>query len=445
VLIDSAGAGEQASLVPATNTRAVFRYLGNWYKLLNRQGTFATVMCKSTDEGASWSVLDSANSPLFETCSGFFDGLHTVYCVFVNVNGGDGELRLIDFDLLAETWGAAYGATNAPTAAQNASITIWKQTDTLLLAIYRSRNAFPGDGSSGLGAAVYDLFGGLWMNSFDLGVNITLLPGWDAAQTVALNQFSTSVMDDDGTVHVFFTTASVQTVPVVWGNRCFYQSVDNGGNLVTFFDFPGQVAPFPAFPYNTQQLNAFSGSPMGVPIILADQDIIVLPVLMRNDSVIDRFPVQLANVYLGSPVSAPVWALNTSLTIDPGALVDDFIWPQEAPAASFDGTKIYCVFPAQDEDGQNFARMRLCQTANLANPAIGWTAQTIFDLQVDAPPGFNFPTQELVGLSISAPAAGAGAAAPFRLALYGYKRFKNRECAPDLAELPYVAPPRRVL
>ncbi len=156
---------------------------------------------------------------------------------------------------------------------------------------------------------------------------------------------------------------------------------------------------------------------------------------MRNDSIIDRFPLQVPNVYVGTPVSAPVWSLDSAGTIDPGVLVDDFIWVEEAPVATFDGTTIYCVYPAQDADGQNFARMRLVQTANLASPTAGWSGATIFDLQMDAPAGFQFPTQELVGLSIFAPAPAAPVPPGLRVSLYGYKRFKHRPVC-GLVELP---------
>jgi len=433
VQIDSAG--QQATLIPASNTRCMFQFGDAIYKLVNRQSNpFATVVCKSIDSGATWEVLDSAGSPAFETCSGYFDG-SIVVCAFVNANGTGGDINLINFDLALETWSAVYGTAGAPAAAQSAAITIWKRPDDTLLVLFGSRDDFDPGGNSGIGGVVYN---GAWGVPFDVGAALLGLTGWDSTQTVVTFPHSTSAMDSTGRVHCFFNTGSVQTVPVVWGNRCFYQAIELDDSLGSFLDFPGQVAPFPAFPYNRQQLTAFQGSPMGQPVVV--NDAIVLPVLMRNDSTIDRFPLELANVYIGSPLAAPVWALDTAGTIDPGALVDDFIFPQEAPAAFFDGTTIYALFPAQDEDGQDFARLRLAQTTNLDNPAAGWTALTAFDLQVDAPPDFNFSGQVLTSPAVFAPGAAPPDSQSVVILLVGWKLYPISPCADavEAVEVPKI-------
>lgn len=432
VLIDT-GDGEQASLLPSSNTYATWFSGRNAYKLVNRQQVpYASVILKSTDKGSTWAPLDLGNSPAFQHCSGYFDGLRTVFCAFVTANSGAGVIELRNFDLVSETWGAVYGIAGAPVAG--GTVAVWKRPNSTLLILYNGRTV-GNPTASGMGGASYDLLAGSWGAPFDVGGNVLLLTGWDAAQTVCSPQFATSVKDSTGVVHVFFNSSSNQTVPVVWGNRCFHQAVNVDDSLGPFTDFPGQVAPFPAFPYNSQQLNAYEGSPLGTPVIVGDM--LVLPVLMRNDSIIDRFPVQLANVYIGSPVANPVWSLNSAATIDPGALLDDFIFPQQSPMAACDGTTLYCVFPCQDEDGQNFARLRLCQTTNLANPAdpASWSASTIFDLQVNAPAGFQFPTQELVNPSIAIPGSGLPNVI---IQLIGWKLYPKSSC-PDPVETPAVS------
>ena len=403
VLIDS-GDGQEETLLPAGNTQSVFVYGGNLYKLLNRQQVFATVICKSTDGGATWTVLDSANSPLFETCSGFFDETNgLVICAYVDANGAAGNIRLRNFNLATGLW-EVVNPHVGPATGQAASIAVFQRTDNTVIVLFQNRNSFnPGD-PSGLAAVVYDPVATSWGSTFDVGAALLLLPGWDATQTI-VNMSNVRVTMDSatGVIHSFFSTSSIQTVPVVWGNRVFYQAIKLDNSLGSFNDFPGQVAPFPAPPYNKQQLEAFSGPPFGNPLIIGSN--ILLPVSQRNDSLIDRFPFQLPNLYIGTPLAAPMWTLQPG-TIDPGPLADDFIWIQQAPSITYDGTTVSVVYSAQDEDGQNLARLRMTQTTDTTTyAAASWTGQTIFDLQVDAPVGFNFPTQFLSGAGAFSPLA----------------------------------------
>ena len=435
VLIDPAGNGEQASLLCAGNTRAVFKFGRAIYKLLNRQQAPATVLCKSTDDGATWSVLDSGNSPAFLCCSGYFDlASSTVYCAFNSVNAASGAIHLINFNLITETWGAAYGTSGAPTSAQSAGIAIWLRPDNTLAVLFDNRGDFVGT-ESGIGAAVYDLTGAAWRAPFDVGVALLGLTGWDNTLTVVNFSQSSSVLDPaTGTIHCFFNTLSTVISPT-WNNRVFYQQILLSDALGVFFDFPGQTAPFPAPPRNTQQLIAFSGPPMGNPVIVGD--FLVLPVLMRNDTA-DVFPHQLANVYLGSPVDNPAWVLDTAASIDPGAFSDDTIYPNEAPTLSFNGSTLYAVFTAQDSDGQLFARLRLCQTSDLSNPAAAWSALTAYDLQTGPPPGFQSPDQELVGAAIFAPAPESVQSVV--ITMFGWKLYPISPCedAIDAIEVPHL-------
>ncbi len=426
ILIDAAN--EECAAY--TSTTAIWSYQGALYKLLVGLTPHQAVICKSLDSGATWIVLDTGNGPLSIRIGPSLDeAAGIVYCAFRNE--GNNRVNLINFDLVTETWGAVYG-TLGPVMV--AGVSAWKRPDDTILVAYQ------GIIGSGADAAVFDLTSGTWAAAFDAGANITTLPAYDGNQTSVDMLRCTAVMEDTGRVHLFFQTISLQAGPPFWGGRVFYQAIELDDSLGAFFDFPGQST----LTAGTQDLVAFSGVPMGRPVLV--NGFIVLPVLQTNRNS-DPFPHQLANVYLGAPIDNPVWSTTMGDTIDPGALIDDFIWPQDTPFASFDGTTIYVVLSCQDEDGQNFARLRLCQTLNLANPALGWSAFTAFDLQVDAPPGFNFATQELTLASVFAPApAPVPASAPFRVALYGYKRFKDRPvCAPDLVELPHVPGPARVL
>jgi hypothetical protein len=421
VEFDSAGDGEGgAGFWSASNTRGVFVWGVALYKMLQRDfatsGTPHLLIAKSTNDGLTWNILDSTNSPVDFGVGHFDNTTAKVYCA-LSVSG---SIVLHNFDLTTETWGTVYGASGAPvvdTGTGDLSIRcVWLRPNNTLLVMYSSKVGFPL--GTGFGGATYDFSVSTWSTPFDCGANIIGLTGWDAGtgwDSISPGTFQSSVMDANGIVHFFFETASLRTSPVIWGNRCFYQAINLDNSLGSFYDFPGQVAPLYMWNGTTpmQDLTSYTASPMGKPAIVGD--IIVLPVLNVNKSPSwpagDPWPQQLANVYIGTPVSAPVWIKDSTKTIDPDALIIDPInytnemfWPQEAPFLSFNGTTIYGIFPSQDYDGQNEARLRLCQTTNLASPANGWTSATVFDVQVDASPsGFNFSTQVLIAPTILAP------------------------------------------
>ena len=312
-----------------------------------------------------------------------------------------------NFNLAAGEWGAPYGLISPPGDVSGVGVIIWKRPDNTLLVAYSNRDSFVSGAASGLGYAVYDLTANSWGSVADLGANATALTGWDSTQTIfnmSAGGSPASIMDSTGRCHFFFFATSTETTPVIWGNRCFYQAVEADGSLGSFYDFPGQVAPL--FTWNSsvpmQDLTAYSGSPMGTPVIIGDA--IALPVLNVNTSpnypVGDQWPQQLPNLYIGTPLSAPVWTKDSTKTIDPGAIADDSIWAQEAPVMACDGTTLVAVYTAQNSSA-NFARLRVCQTTNLTDPTLGWTASTVYDIGVNTPPG-SFPaTPSLRVLSVA--------------------------------------------
>jgi hypothetical protein len=394
VLIDALTDGQQASMLSSA-TFGAFTYSGNLYKVVAGQQTSITLVCKSVNVGATWTRLDAASAPAFQRSAAYFDGVQTVIVAFQTGNSGAvaNPINFQDFDLATETWGVVYGAAGAPSTFNPR--TIWKRPDGTYVLLYSNRNTFnPGD-PSGLAFAIYDPGTSTWTTTdSDAGANIILLAGWDPTQTIVQTAFIRSYMDAAGNVGVFFRTSSVQIVPVIWGNRCFYQQILANDTLGSFFDFPGQVAPLTG---GQQDLQAFSGSPLGQPVIVGD--IIVLPTLQRNRN--QAFPAQIAVAYLGTPVATPVWSTDNTKLMDPDSLIDTLITPQESPSASSDGTTIFAAFPAQAADGTNFARIRLCQTVNLASPADGWSAITAFDFQAEPPP-FDHADQSLTSPSVFA-------------------------------------------
>jgi hypothetical protein len=406
--IDTAGnASESASLTPASNTRGVFKRGNALYKLLNRQhAPFGTVICKSINQGGSWTLLDGANSPTSNAASGFYDAASSsVFCAF-NSAVPAGNVNLITFNLVTEKWGAVFGVAGAPAVFGGESFTVWKRPDSTLLVLFDDRNSFNVGDPSGISAAAFNLDTGVWGAAFDVGANVIALPSWDSTQSLLTINRSSSVMDSTGIVHVFMNVTSLQLVPVIWSNRCFYQAIRLNNSLGSFFDFPGQVAPLTG---GKQDLVAFSGAPLGIPVIV--NNTIVLPVLNTNRGA-DPLPSQLANVYLGTPVSGPVWSKDVTKTIDPGAIVDDSIWPQEVPMLVFDGVSISATFGAAGTGGQVLYRVRLCQTLNLGSPSDSWAAQTILNVS-------DFPIFAAVpGQSVSTAGIGLGSDPNVYLAPY---------------------------
>lgn len=418
VQIDPAGNTSQgASLIAASNTRGVWVFNGASYKMLNRQrAPRATVILKSLDNGASWTVLDEVNSPAVQTCSGFVSG-STVYCAFnTAADGTAGFINLINFDMNTGMWGPVYGIAGAPAIDRGPSISVWLRPNNTLLVFFSNRSTFnPGD-PSGIGGVSFDLGVPGWNAPFDAGAAITALPGWNATNTMV--QRTTSVMDASGRVHLFLNATGLNVGPPLWTNRCFHQAFELDDSFGSFTDFPGQDA---VGVDGKLALASFSGSPLGGAVIV--NDTIVLTVSMTN-RLAPPFPPRLANVYLGSPVASPAWIMDDQKTIDPGALIDSLISIQEAPAASFDGTTMYAVYSAQNGTGQNLARLRLCTSTNTGTPADGWFGITIFDLEFDSPPGFNFSAQQFVGEpSIAVPVSVIPILFPFRSAAAGAPKF----------------------
>ncbi len=399
-LIDSLTDAQQASILAAA-TFGVWKYgTAVYISLVTQQAPNRELrIFTSSDDGATWTELDTGSGPSFQWATGFFDGNHTFYCAFRANNTAAGAINLQNFDLATGLWGAVYGTSGAPTADGTGIAVYLRESNNTLLVLYGNRNSFNAPDPSGVGGVSFDLTALTWGVPFDVGAALLALPGWDATQTTCPAAQLTSYIDASDNVGVFFRTNSVQTSPVIWGNRAFYQQILPDDSLGSFEDFPNQDVAVSG----KQDLEVFTGSPMGRPVLLVDQDMIVLPVSMNNR--IQGFPLQLPNVYLGTPISAPVWSINLNVTLDPEALVDTTIYAESAPAAAFDGQRIYAVWSAQDSDGQNQARLRLGFTSNLVAPDQDWSAQTIYDLQVDAAPGFNFSQQILAAPSISIPAA----------------------------------------
>lgn len=403
VRVDSTHLANQAAVQASSNTFGAFAYGDSLIYVL--RASAGVRVFKSTDAGATWSLLDSAGEPGLSKGSAYFDedNDRLVFALVSSNSSGLHPINLIAFDLLTETWGSSFAGSgpNARTIG-----TVWKRLDGSIVVLYANRTGFSSGDPSGLAFSDYS---GSWGTELDVGAGITALTGWDETQTI-VNTTSNSLnscMEPDGTLHVFFVTSSLQTSPVIWGNRCFYQQIAPDNSFGSFYDFPGQDVAVAG----AQDMRAFSGGPFGRPALLIGQDKIILPVIMTNrDTAPDDEPNERAHLFIGEPISAPVWTVDTSVSIDPDVFVDQTIWPQTWGGIAFDGETIYIVFSAQGADvSTNFARIRLCKTINLSSPDQDWQASTPYDVLTSPDPGgFLFSGQSLISPSVSVPTAQPG-------------------------------------
>jgi len=414
-----------------------FLYNGNLHIVLQQVGpdfgvSFQTFVYQSTDQGATWAPLDAANGPIRvdETPgAGFvFDGDHTIIVAWSPTGGpltgvGPWPVNLQNFNLLTETWGAPYGTVGAPTVNRIVINQCVLRPDGSILVLTNRTSA--GLGVVGLQAHVYS--GGVWTVSFDVDTNV--------AGSFVSNGNSAAVMDSTGNVHVFGTARDGTS------QELFYQLVKSDNTLGTFAVI--QVGT-PNLPGISQEFQ---------PAISGDNVIIGLN---------DPTGIAYATIAVGTPLSAPVFTVLGSPGIDPagpGVTVSRLF-----PAViAVDATGIYAAYII-DQTGILPSLIRLCGNPNITTPLVGWNDSILaydtdasglpsnvaflglardggnqFATMAQAGAGFGDRTQYWLGVFTPATAA-------FRVALYGYKRFKNRPvCAPDLVELPEVPPVKRVL
>jgi hypothetical protein len=349
----------------------VFIYANKVYAVILDSVNDETAVFQSSDGGDTWVELDSADRVPSQISTPYFDGDETLTVMYRNSGSGAQALKFRDFDLATGTWGSTYGTTGAPNSSGTTLIgAVYKRPDDTLAAIYFNST----DGL--LTASIYDIGGASWGSPINLSSNIEALSGWNPALTAISSQIRTT-MDSTGRIHVFCYTNSTVLGPPLWPNRVFYQALETDNTLGAFEDFPGQDTLVSGH----QDLEVFSGPVFGQPAILGDS--ILLPVSVYNRNAAD--PVNYPCLYIGSGLSAPTWSLDTSLSLDPDALVDTSIWWNEAAALYTDGSTLVAVGPARTDspDLTVYGRLRLTSSTNTANPDEDWDGSTIFDVDDD--------------------------------------------------------------
>lgn len=317
-----------------------------------------TMMYKSLDAGDTWTQVDAANGPNNAAFVADFDGVQTIRVCYLAAFPGLDNLRIKDFDLVSETWGAP-GVASTVVIADVSCIRFRSDGSSVVLGVKSLGGNLLGKYS------IWDA--GAWTTdgaSYDFDCPLPPLTAVGGAN-------STGVVDSADTFHLFFHYTQVGP-----NDFYFYRTIDFGAVLGPLVDLTSTV-PFPTA----------GVSPNGRPAIYGNN--IVYPFLVG-------FPENFITVLIGTPVAAPVWTLFALPTgIDPLAVTDPFLisffsfW-----FAVVIGGDLYVTTSVQSGDGTDVNRLRLLKTSNSVDPTLGWAGLTVFDGEFDVAVNWTNGTQQ---------------------------------------------------
>jgi hypothetical protein len=337
-----------------------FAYGGNLYSVLQAFGTAwspaATQLWvfKSTDAGATWAAVDGANGPTlnagttYPNASAHYDGADTVTVCFndaATAPGTSQPLKLQDFDLASETWGAVYGTSGAPSCL--AINQLFKRSDGSWIILH-NRTFVPGflPILRGLAASIYNSGAGTWGSDFDVDTNIP--------SGYTQNASSSAVYDPvTDVIHVFIPTRTAANL-----NGVSYQQINLDNSLGASFDFSNEFGYLGT---------GSTPTTMADPIIVGAN--IVLGVLDTTATV--------PTVLVGTPLANPSWSVLAAPGIDPN-FPGGNTYNSLVPYLATDGATIYAIYVYEDFDAGYAQHVRLAQTTNTADPLSGWTGQEVY-------------------------------------------------------------------
>ena len=354
----------------------------------------------------------------------WWDGDHTI--TLAVMDGSSGRPQLADFDLSAETWGAAYGTSGGPPL--KSVYALYKRPDGSLLLIGEKST-----GAEVLPACVYSA--GAWGTPFDVAANVVALgyvqPSGFVYQSTNPPK---SCMDAAGNIYVFFQAKGPTAFPnstgagpdSTWYGRAFYQRipVDNSTPSGTgnFLDFPGQDAvvdaggTFPTFKDGDLSWNVHKGSLagqsyrdrggdcFGKPTFIGSK--LIVPIRRKipgSSGFYDANTDEQLNTYcallIGDSLPTPTFTKVTH-GVEPGVATTS---PNKCDAvgrAFYDpGTRVlsvvylYSTIVTPDIAGDNNTAMqravRLCQCQDVTGDPETWTWKSVTIYDIDAP--FSLP------------------------------------------------------
>jgi hypothetical protein len=408
VLIESGG-----QLGPyAASYYGPFTYQGALYVLLVQQNASFTGIFTSSDDGATWTELDSANHISGSgVATPFFDGASTIVVAYLVAGPGQRVIHLKNFDLATATWGADYATAGGPSGTQLGMLQV--RPDNTVFLTYDTAPPTSTPPASNMFGAVYSQpsSGGAWtVTALDIGTNMAQLAGWLLLTRIITSQ-SCFAMDTTGRLHFLIGNPSSG----LYG----YQAVETNNTL-------GQFTNLSADP-----LVVFSGLPLGHPVIIGD--VLVVPAAVRVTG------NNYATLYTATPLSAPVFTLLGTPGIDPSENPNFNNQPDNVPYFAYDSAAgtLYALWSRADGDGTGLQYAQLRLALNSGDPAVSadWSASTIFDLAIDSPPGFNFTGQELQIPSLSIGRVLPVAVTPAPLSTGGGPYVIPKPCLCDIHDL----------
>jgi hypothetical protein len=263
-----------------------------WMCLQNEGASNGSIQVWSSPDGVTWTHRDGADESV--TVSGFaatFDGAHTVTAVFQQGNFS-GNLFLQQFNLNTMTWGAPFAEQSGITLEP---FFIGQQSGGNFIVLSQDNSANP----VRCKAQVWN--GATWSAAVDVTAGAEALSGFNSLVTVF--DFAQAVIDASNIVHVIYGTFSSDPA---WNRRYFYQELTATDVLQHFQEFAGQTPP-------NQDLAAFGSQPG--PNLFINGTSIYWGILRNNYS---SGPPSYPSAYVGTPLVNPVWSELGNL--DPAAL-----------------------------------------------------------------------------------------------------------------------------
>lgn len=362
VLIDPANDSTQLGAFGNLFSGA-FVFAGTLYAVLFGQNAlFGTVqIANSTDDGATWTLLDSAHAPGAAN-SGAWTQQGSSLVVGTQANSGD-ALDFVTFDLTTGLWSTSTVATSPVISALGGLVA---RTDGSLVLIANNGNS-----GADSGFDVYIWNGAAWSAGIDLGAGL-IAQSWYAGTFGTQNPtyctdgdtiwFANTAVDGGGFQIVFAVALS---------------AADAVENLFVFPANSGSMPP--AFPSGSSNANGWPclvGTTIILPLYVAGQ---------AGPPSVPDYPTLAASFDGGV-----TWAILGTPGIDPAAFAGlsfPFAMAHYAAQATSDGTNLYLVYGLLD-GSSNATKLRLCVTTPTGTNPATWTwtnstAQNITSLGVN--------------------------------------------------------------
>ena len=327
---------------------------------------------KSTDGGATWTVMDEANSPIQyweledTNSSPLYDGVSRLTVALWNRNTQYAgnltidrtmALNFQDFNMDTDLWEAPYGISGAPLVSS--SYHLLRRPDGSLVCFH---NRYI-DGSfllQGLTIEIFDPNSNTWTTGINVDTNLNFEgPNWRGGQPLAV------IADSAGRIHVFmFLSDSISIGEPYY--RGFYQQILPDNTLGPFVFYDVQDITSRTFPSVTI---GFGNSSPTNPVILGDK--IIIPMLNHTTC---EYPTLL----IGTPLSSPVFTEMPSPGMDPSC--DTSAFNSERIELACDGVTLAAFYQSNPLGNQPYF-LRVCRTKNLTDPTQGWESFEIYSSQ----------------------------------------------------------------